>query len=122
MAFLAIQRLALQRRVDLGEGHGRHVGAQAVEHVYEHRILDCAQRQALDVFQPIHRAPAVGDVAEAHLPVAQANEAAVAELVQLLRADGAVEHRVGLALIAGQERQVEQRELLEVSRDRKSVV
>ena len=104
---LAVDRALLQRGEDLGEGHRRGDDAEALVGGHVHRVLHRAHLQALQVVGAVHRTLAVGHVAHAVLAPGQRLEALGLELLQHLLADGAVEHRACVGLVAEQERDVE---------------
>ena len=109
---LAIDRLGLQRAVDLGERHRRRVGAQRLDPVDVDRVRDHAQLQAVDVLDLVDRTLAGGDLSIAQLPVGQADDALGLEFLVQLLADRAVADGVRLLLIGEQEREVEDRQVL----------
>ncbi len=110
---LAVHRLLLHGRVQLGEGHGRGVGAERVEAVDEQLVLDHADLEAGEVFGLVDRAARVGGLAEAVLPVAQADQALLGQFGEQLLAESAVEHGVGFLAGIERERQVEHAEVLD---------
>ena len=108
---LAVHRLGFQRGEEFRERQRHGVGAQCLEAVEEHVVLHHAQLDAVHVFELVDRALAVGEVAEAVLPVHQAHQALFLQLVHHLLAHGAVQHHVGLFGVVEQERRVPDRHL-----------
>ena len=71
---LAIDRLGLQRRIHLGEGHRHGVGTQGVEGVDVDLVLHHAHLDAAEVLHLVDRPLGVGRVAEAVLPPRQVDQ------------------------------------------------
>ncbi|MNV43118.1 hypothetical protein D3C71_1348240 [compost metagenome] len=105
--FLAVHGLLFHGGVQLGERHGRGVGAQRVEGVEEQGALDHAQLQACQIIGRIDGAARVGYMAKAVFPEAQADQALVGQHGQQLLAEGAVEQGVGFGLGVEGERQIQ---------------
>jgi hypothetical protein len=76
---LAVDRLVLQRTVELGKRHRDRVSLEGLEGLDEHRVRDHAQLQAVQVLALQDRPLAVGDVAKAQVKEAQHDDALVGE-------------------------------------------
>ena len=73
--FLAVDDFLRERKIEFREGDRLHAGAERFHRRLDLQFRRRAQFQALDVVGRVDRAHAVGDVAEAVVPVAQQNEA-----------------------------------------------
>ena len=85
-----------QRRIELGETHRHRVGVEGLEGLQIDRIGDHPDLDAVEVFALGDRPAAVGDVAEAEVPIAETDQTLLRKLGQQRRAERTVEQRVGL--------------------------
>jgi hypothetical protein len=104
---LPVHRALLQRGEHLGKGHRRGDDAEALVGGHVHRVLHGAHLQALEVVGGVDRPLAVGHVAHAVLAPGQRLHALGLECLEQVLADGAVEHRARMRLVAEQEGDVE---------------
>jgi hypothetical protein len=105
----------LHRRVELVEAHGDAVAAHGVHGLDEDRVAHHAHLHALQVRGLGHRLVRI-DVARARVHPAQRDEARLriaADLLEQLRSDRAVDHLAHVLLVAKDERQVEDIELVD---------
>ena len=92
--FLPVNRLLLQRGIDLGEGQRRGVGAQRLDPVDIDGVGDHAQLEAGDIFHGVDGPLAVGEVAKAELEISQADDVLVGQLGVQLLTQRAVDHGI----------------------------
>src|SRR5690606_23835797 len=110
--FLAVDRLGFQRGEQLGEWQRDRIGAHLLEGIDEHRIGHHAQFDAVEVFHLLDRTHVVGQVAEAVLPVDQADQSLFLQCVHHLLANRTIEDVIGLLFAFEQERRIPDRHLL----------
>jgi hypothetical protein len=105
--------LAFERVVELGERQRQRVRLEGLEGLEEDRIRDHADLDALEILALRDRTLAVRDVAKAEVPERERDEPLLGQLRGQLLAERAVEHRVGLLVVADDERKVDEAELLD---------
>ena len=80
--FLAVDGPVLQRGVELAERHRHRIGLERLEGFEIDRIRDHAQLQAGEILDLGDRTAAVGGVAEAETPIAEADQVLLGQRVE----------------------------------------
>lgn len=104
--FLTVDRLDLERREDLREGHRRGVRADGLPCVEGDRVRHHAQLEAGNIVQLGHGMAAVRQVAEAHAGPGEADEARRLDLLEDLLGGRTVEHGIHFLGVLEHEGQV----------------